>query len=188
MRTGVRGSRDFWCDSGSPRSRLGAGGSLGWRHAGGLEARPARPVTFPPCRDARHLPKHMLATGGLQGGRLRRHPLSVRRDSRIAGDHWNSPREVVARRPGERKPAHGIKRGFEFAEKMRGNGLRGFGGEISPNLGQVGFRRLGQTERERLSNSFLPRSMMRPASKSRTRPAATSASPLSISAFSAASS
>jgi len=102
--------------------------------------------------------------------------------------HAKARCEVVARRASERKMAHRIKRSFEFVEKSRRDGFRGFGGEISPNLGQVGFRRLGQTEDERLSNSFLPRSMMRPASKSRTRPAATSASPLSMSAFSTANS
>jgi hypothetical protein len=49
-------------------------------------------------------------------------------------------------------------------------------------------RRVGQAEGERSANSFLPRAMMLPASKSLTRPAATSAKPLSISVLSAANS
>lgn len=60
--------------------------------------------------------------------------------------------------------------------------------QISPDFGKVGFRRFGQAEGERAANSFLPRSTMRSASKSATRPWATSASPRSISAFSAATS
>ncbi len=63
-----------------------------------------------------------------------------------------------------------------------------FDGDIKPNLGKVGFGGIGQAEGERSANSFLPRAMIWSASKSFTRPAATSARPLSISVLSAANS
>ena len=97
-------------------------------------------------------------------------------------------REVVARGGGERKIPQRFAILFDPVDKARRSRLGGFDGDVKPDFGEVGFRRLGQAEGERSANSFLPRSTMRAASKSLTRPAATSASPASISAFSAANS
>ena len=77
---------------------------------------------------------------------------------------------------------------LDLVDEPRRRRLGGFDRNIEPDFGEVGFRRIGQAESERSANSFLPRSMIRAASKSFTRPAATSARPLSISAFSAANS
>jgi hypothetical protein len=57
-----------------------------------------------------------------------------------------------------------------------------------PRFGEIMLCRFRLTEGERPANSFLPRSMMRVASKSCTRPSARSVRPRSISAFNAASS
>ncbi len=54
-------------------------------------------------------------------------------------------------------------------------------------VGALRFSGIGQTERERLANSFLPRSMIRAALKSFTRPWARSTRPRVMSACSAAS-
>jgi hypothetical protein len=53
------------------------------------------------------------------------------------------------------------------------------------DLGEISFCGVGKTKGQCLADSFLPRSTSLVASNSRTRPAATSLNPLSISAFSA---
>ena len=105
----------------------------------------------------------------------------VERDSQAGG-------KMLALRAAQRKVQKGLKRAAEGMDKVGGDALRGFGGDRCPDFGEVGFRRLGQTEDERRVNSSLPRSMIRAGSKSATRPVATSASPLSMSALRASSS
>src|ERR1017187_2409251 len=73
-------------------------------------------------------------------------------------------------------------------QEARSDHLRRFGGKVSPDLGQIGLSRLGQSEDERDANSFLPRSTICLVSKSFTRPAATSARPCSMSVLRAVSS
>ena len=97
-------------------------------------------------------------------------------------------RKLVAGRPQERPAPQRRKFLLNLGVKPRGDCLRGFEGDGGPVFREVGFRRFGQAEGERAANSFLPRSMMRFASKSLIRPSATSVSPLSMSALSAASS
>lgn len=101
--------------------------------------------------------------------------------------HAQTARQAIARRPRHREVQQASACRPDLVEERGRGGLRILGDE-SPDFGQVGFRRIGQTERERLANSFLPRAMMLSASKSFTRPAATSDRPLSMSAFKAASS
>lgn len=78
--------------------------------------------------------------------------------------------------------------GLDLVDEPRCGRLRGFGRNVKPDFGEVGFGCVGQAEGERSDSSFLPRAMILSASKSFTRPAATSANPLSISILSAASS
>ena len=54
-----------------------------------------------------------------------------------------------------------LERGFNGGHVFRGDRLRGFAGERRPDVGEVGFGRVGQAEGERSANSFLPRSMIR---------------------------
>lgn len=63
-----------------------------------------------------------------------------------------------------------------------------FGRNVSPDFRKVGFRCIGEVKGQGLADNFLPLAMMRFLSNLRTRPAAISANPLSISAFSAANS
>ena len=95
---------------------------------------------------------------------------------------------MVARRAREGKILGGLERVLDLFDKTGRNRLVRLAGKVGPDFSEVGFRRLGQTERERLANSFLPRAITDAGSKSFTRPAATSASPLSMSDFSASSS
>jgi hypothetical protein len=97
-------------------------------------------------------------------------------------------RKVVSRRGGKWKMKQRIAILLDPVYEPRRGRLGGFDGDVEPDFGEVGFRRVGQAEGERSANSFLPRSTMRAASKFLTRPAATSARPASISAFSAANS
>lgn len=78
--------------------------------------------------------------------------------------------------------AGGLRLGNQAVRRVLAGILR----YIGPDFRQVGFCVVGQEERA--ANSFLPRSAMRCALNSWTRPAATSASPLSISCLSVASS
>ena len=96
--------------------------------------------------------------------------------------------KLLARGAGKRKITERLARLFDLVEQPRRGRLRRLDGNIVPDFGKIGFGRVGQTEGERTANSFLPRSTMRVASKSLTRPAATSASPASMSALSAANS
>lgn len=59
---------------------------------------------------------------------------------------------------------------------------------VCPDFRKVGFGRVGEMEGQGLTDNFLPLAMIRFLSNGRTRPAAISANPLSISAFSAANS
>jgi hypothetical protein len=77
---------------------------------------------------------------------------------------------------------------LDFIDQTVRSRFRGFDSNVEPDFGEVSLGRVGQAEGERSANSFLPRAIMRVASKSLTRPAATSASPASMSVFSAASS
>lgn len=97
-------------------------------------------------------------------------------------------RKMVAPRPGKRMVAQRQEGRAQPPDKLCRGPLGGFGCDIGPNLREIGLRRFGQAERERPANAFFPRLTMRSTSKSRTRPAATSASPLSISAFKRANS
>jgi len=97
-------------------------------------------------------------------------------------------RETLPGRCGERKMPERFAIFFNAIDQARRCRLGGLAGNMEPNFSEVGFRRFGQTEGERAANSFLPRSTMRAASKSLTRPAATSARPASMSAFKAVSS
>lgn len=96
--------------------------------------------------------------------------------------------KMLALRAAQRKALKRLKRAAECMDEVGGYALRGFGGDRCPDFDEVGFRRLRQTEDERRVNSSLPRLMIRAGSKSPTRPAATSASPLSMSALRASSS
>ena len=110
-------------------------------------------------------------------------------DGVITGETNAQPgRVVVARGRGEREITQRLAILFDPVDEARCSGLGGFDGNVNPDFSKVGFRRFGQTEGERSANSFLPRSTMRAASKFLTRPAATSASPASMSALSAANS
>ena len=97
-------------------------------------------------------------------------------------------REVLARGRSEWKMPQRFAILFDPVDESRCCRLRGLDSDVEPDFGKVGFRRLGQAEGERSANSFLPRSTMRAVSKFLTWPAATSARPASISAFSAANS
>jgi hypothetical protein len=48
-----------------------------------------------------------------------------------------------------------------MASRKRGDGLRRFGGGASPDRGEIALGRIGQSEDERVANSFLPRSTVR---------------------------
>ena len=102
--------------------------------------------------------------------------------------HPHPLRESIPRRPGKRKIEQMREGRLNSAEQALRGRFRGFESDIGPDFCKIGFRRVGQAEAERAANSILPRATMPPASKSLTRPAATSAKPLSISNFSAASS
>src|ERR1700733_8836307 len=110
-------------------------------------------------------------------------------DGVVAGETDAQPsRKIFPRRrcKGEVKKPVAIV--LDLVDEARRCCPRGFDGDVEPNFGKVGFRRVSYAEGERSDNSFLPRSTMRAASKSLTRPATTSARPASISALSAASS
>ena len=102
--------------------------------------------------------------------------------------HSQTGAEQFSLRSGQRKIQQAPSGVFDPGEQVCGDRLRSLDSDVGPYLGKIGFRRFGQAEGERAANSFLPRSMMRAASKSLTRPEATSANPASISALSAASS
>src|SRR5208282_1682104 len=96
-----------------------------------------------------------------------------------AGSRWHScqktdaqaGRKVVSRRGGKWKMKQRIAILLDPVYEPRRGRLGGFDGDVEPDFGEVGFRRVGQAEGERSANSFLPRSTMRAASKSLTRPA-----------------
>lgn len=96
--------------------------------------------------------------------------------------------KLLARRADERREQQRGEFRLDGIDKERGDGFRCFGGDVRPNFRQIGLGRIRQSEDERAANSFLPRSTIFLVSKSVTRPAATSARPLSMSALSAASS
>lgn len=96
--------------------------------------------------------------------------------------------KLLAPRADERRVQQRGEFRLDGIDKARGDGSRCFGGDVRPNFRQIGLSRIRQSEDERAANSFLPRSTIFLASKSLTRPAATSARPLSMSALSAASS
>jgi hypothetical protein len=97
-------------------------------------------------------------------------------------------REFLSRGAGKWKMKQRVAILFDLVDEARRYRLGALDGNIEPDFGEIGFRRLGRAEGERSANSFLPRSTMRAASKFLTRPAATSARPASISALSAANS
>lgn len=120
------------------------------------------------------------------------HDLGFRRKiiDRIAAVESNAQigRELMARRARKRKILQAGKDCVDFVEQARRRRFRTVVGDISPDFGKVGFRRVGQAEVERSANSFLPLAIIFAASNFFTRPAATSARPLSMSAFKASSS
>ncbi len=103
-------------------------------------------------------------------------------------DHAQACAELLAPGAYERRVQQRREFCLDGVEKARGDGLRRFGGDVSPDFGEIALGRFGQSEDERVANSFLPRSTIFFASKSLTRPAATSARPLSMSDLRAASS
>ena len=110
-------------------------------------------------------------------------------DGVIAGEtDAQARRKMLTRGRGERKMPQRLAIAFDLVNEPPCRRLGGFDGNVEPNLREVGFCRVGQAEGERSANSFLPRAMILSASKSFTRPAATSANPLSMSVLSAASS
>lgn len=94
----------------------------------------------------------------------------------------------LARRSGERKMPQRFQCRLDRGDEAGGDRLGGLGSEGGPDFGQIMLGCIRQTERERPANSFFPRSIIRAASNSSTRPSATSDRPRSISALSAASS
>ncbi len=105
-----------------------------------------------------------------------------------AKSHAQPPRERFARGRGQRKMQERFASVFDMVDEACRRRFGNFDGDIKPNLREVFFSGVGQAEGERLANSFLPLAMIFSASKLLTRPAVTSAKPLSISALSAASS
>lgn len=103
-------------------------------------------------------------------------------------DHAQAWAELLAPGPYEGRVQQRREFCLDGFEKARGDGLRRFGGDVSPDFGEIALGRLGQSEDERVANSFLPRSTIFFVSKSLTRPAATSARPLSMSDLRAVSS
>ncbi len=97
-------------------------------------------------------------------------------------------RQTVARSAGQRKFGQVRERRLYARQQPVRCRLGTLDGDIGPDFGEIGLGRFGQAERERAANSFLPRAMIVCGSNSFTRPAATSARPLSISALSAANS
>jgi hypothetical protein len=97
-------------------------------------------------------------------------------------------RKLLPRGARKRKVAEWLACAPELVDQPGCRRLGRFQSDVRPDFSEVGFCGISQTEGERSAKSFLPRSMMRAVSKSLTRPAATSASPASISDFSAASS
>lgn len=80
--------------------------------------------------------------------------------------HTQASGKLLAGRTGKRKVPQWLKRRLDRGDKSRGNSLRCFDRESGPDFGKVVFGRIGQEEGERAANSFLPRSMIRAASKS----------------------
>lgn len=75
----------------------------------------------------------------------------------------------------QRKRQQPLASRVQLSQETARDGLRGFLRDVRPDFRQILFGTLGQAERA--ANSFLPRLMMRSASKALTRPAATSARP-----------
>ena len=75
-----------------------------------------------------------------------------------------------ASRGSEQKPTdETVEDLVQLAEELDETRRRRYGsfdGEIIPNLGEVGFGRVGQAEGERSANSFLPLAIILSASKS----------------------
>jgi len=110
-------------------------------------------------------------------------------DGVIAGKrNAQTGRKMAACGRGKRKVQKRFAIRFDPGYQPRRRRLGSFDGDVEPNLGKVGFRRVGQAEGERSATSLLPRATIVAASKSFTRPAARSANPLLMSALSAASS
>ena len=120
------------------------------------------------------------------------HPNNHHSIARAAGNRWRrgrgksrADRAQTASRSG---PASGKRRNGSHAAMIAAMTREAMSADASeamrePDFGEVGLGGIGQAEGERPANSFLPRSMMRSASKSCTRPSARSARPLSMSAF-----
>ena len=106
-------------------------------------------------------------------------------DGVVAGE---ADAKLFARRAGHRETTERLAIALDLVYEPVRCRFGSFDGDVKPDFGEVGFGRVGQAEGERSANSFLPLAMMRSASKSFTRPAATSAKPLSMSLLSAASS
>ncbi len=102
--------------------------------------------------------------------------------------HPQARTELVAGRANQRRLPRHIYR-FGNPVKVTGCGrFIGFGRNVCPDFRKVGFRCVGEMEGQGLADNFLPLAMIRFLSNGRTRPAAISANPLSISDFSAANS
>ena len=74
--------------------------------------------------------------------------------------------ELFAGRAGKRKVSERLKSRLNRADKARRDVLRRLGRQGRPDLGEIGLGCIGQADRERPANSFLPRSIIRVASKS----------------------
>src|SRR6185437_3181884 len=107
---------------------------------------------------------------------------------RMVKRHPQAHTESVAGWANERRVPHHI---YSFGNPVKVTGcgrFTHFGRNVSPDFCKVGFRCVGEMEGQGLADNFLPLAVMRFLSNGRTRPAAMSANPLSISAFSAANS
>jgi hypothetical protein len=80
--------------------------------------------------------------------------------------HAQAGCEVIAGSAGKGEMSKRLEGRFDGADKTVRDMLGSFRRQRGPYLGEIGFGGVGQSERERLANSFLPRSMIRAASKS----------------------
>lgn len=80
--------------------------------------------------------------------------------------HAKAACEVIAGRAGKREMPERLERRFDRADKTVRDLLGSFRRQCGPDFCEIGLGGVGQSECERLANSFLPRSMIRAASKS----------------------
>jgi hypothetical protein len=57
--------------------------------------------------------------------------------------HAQSRSQMIARWPGQRKGQELVEVGFDRRHEARGGPLRGFGRQIGPDFGEIGFSSVG---------------------------------------------